>query len=63
MAAVQPRIEPDATAAGANREGNTVQIEEELLSMNQNTMAHALETKILSGALLKLRLAITGRSA
>jgi flagellar basal body rod protein FlgB len=39
-----------------------VHLEEELMRMNQNAMTHALETQLVSGALAKMRLAITGRS-
>ncbi|HEX7860658.1 MAG TPA: flagellar basal body rod protein FlgB [Verrucomicrobiae bacterium] len=51
----------DQNAVSANRDGNTVQLESELMKLNQNTLAHTLETQLVSGALLKLRLAITGR--
>ena len=44
-------------------DGNTVQLEDELLAMNQNTLQHTLETQLITGSLLKLRLAITGRAA
>ena len=37
-------------------------LEEELLKLNQNTFAHALETQMVTGTLMKLRLAITGRA-
>jgi flagellar basal body rod protein FlgB len=43
------------------KDGNTVQLESELLRLNQNYMEHHLETQLITGALLKLRLAITGR--
>jgi flagellar basal-body rod protein FlgB len=63
IASLQPRITEDFTAVAANRDGNTVQLETELMSLNQNTLAHALETQLVSGSLLRLRLAITGRAA
>jgi flagellar basal body rod protein FlgB len=44
------------------RDGNTVQLETELMSLQQNTLTHAVGTQLLTGALLKLRLAITGRA-
>jgi flagellar basal-body rod protein FlgB len=58
---VQPRLLEDSNAFAVNRDGNTVQLETELMALNQNTLAHALETQIVTGSLLKLRLAITGR--
>jgi flagellar basal-body rod protein FlgB len=60
---LQPSLAVDASALANNRDGNTVQLETELLNLNQNTMAHALETQLVTGQLLRLRLAITGRPA
>ena len=60
---LQPFIAEDTTAVSTNQDGNTVQLESELMNLNQNTLAHALETQLVSGTLLKLRLAITGRTA
>lgn len=61
IASVHPTLAEDATAVAANRDGNTVQLESELLALNQNTVAHTLETQLVTATLLKLRLAITGR--
>jgi len=58
---LQPRLEVDANAASGRADGNTVQLESELAALNQNSVAHALETQLITGNLLKLRLAITGR--
>jgi flagellar basal-body rod protein FlgB len=60
---LQPSLAVDAAALANNRDGNTVQLETELLNLNQNTVAHTLETQLVTGQLLRLRLAITGRSA
>ncbi|MBP9902812.1 MAG: flagellar basal body rod protein FlgB [Verrucomicrobiota bacterium] len=60
---LQPTLALDTTAVANNRDGNTVQLETELLNLNQNTIAHTLETQLVTGQLLRLRLAITGRSA
>lgn len=59
----RPLITTDANAISANRDGNTVQLESELTHLAQNTMDHQLETQLVTGTLLKLRLAITGRGA
>ena len=56
-----PSLAKDA-ASPVGRDGNTVHLESELMQSNQNLMAHALETQLLSGALAKMRLAITGRA-
>ena len=61
IAAVRPALAEDSNAVAVNRDGNTVQLETELMNLSQNTLAHTLETQLVSGALLKLRLAITGR--
>ena len=60
---LQPSLAVDASATANNRDGNTVELETELLNLNQNTIAHTLETQLVSGQLLRLRLAITGRPA
>jgi flagellar basal body rod protein FlgB len=51
----------DATAVACGRDGNTVQLETELLNLQKNALQHGLETHLITGALLRLRLAITGR--
>jgi flagellar basal-body rod protein FlgB len=63
ISSLNPSLVEDSNAVSATRDGNTVQLETELLHLNQNTMAHALETQLVSGTLLKLRMAITGRSS
>ena len=60
---LHPALAVDATAVSNTRDGNTVQLEKEMMKLNQNTMAHALETQLVTGQLLRLRLAITGRSS
>jgi flagellar basal-body rod protein FlgB len=63
IASVQPQIAPDPTAISNSADGNSVQLENELLQMNKNFVEHSLETQLITGNLLKLRLAITGRPA
>lgn len=63
IADVQPQLAVDPSAVPVRKDGNTVQLETELLKLNQNFMEHQLETQLVSGALLKLRMAITGRSS
>ena len=63
ISGLTPSIGLDPTALAANRDGNTVELESELLHLNQNALAHTLETQLISGNLLKLRLAITGRNS
>jgi flagellar basal-body rod protein FlgB len=58
---MNPTISVDPSAFSNTRDGNTVQLETELMKLNQNTMAHTLETQLISGTFQKLRLAIGGR--
>ncbi|HXJ55502.1 MAG TPA: flagellar basal body rod protein FlgB [Verrucomicrobiae bacterium] len=63
IAALEPELVPDLNAVGHRKDGNTVELESELLKLNQNFMEHQMETQLITGALLKLRLAITGRGS
>jgi flagellar basal-body rod protein FlgB len=63
IAGMKAILMEDTNAIPAKKDGNTVQLETELMNLSQNTLAHALETQMISGTLLKLRLAITGRPA
>jgi flagellar basal-body rod protein FlgB len=60
---LQPRLAVDASVLPLNRDGNTVNLEHELVELGQNTLQHTVETQMVSGALAKLRLAITGKAA
>jgi flagellar basal-body rod protein FlgB len=60
---LQATIATDQTAVSSGRDGNTVQLESELVQLSQNTLAHSVETQLVSGELFRLRMAITGRSA
>jgi flagellar basal-body rod protein FlgB len=62
LLSLNPTLGVDATAVSQNHDGNTVTLEQELLEMNQNTLAHALETQLVTGEMLKLRMAITGHA-
>jgi flagellar basal-body rod protein FlgB len=61
--ALHPSLGVDFSAVATNRDGNTVQLENELVQLNQNAMEHALESQLVSGSLSRLRTAITGRTA
>ena len=63
IAGVQAKLERDTLSPSFRRDGNNVQLETELMNLSQNTAAHALETQLATGSLLRLRLAITGRPA
>ena len=61
MHQIQPKLEVDANAVARDESGNTVDLESEILKLSENQIAHQLESKIVTGTLKKLRLAITGR--
>jgi flagellar basal-body rod protein FlgB len=58
---IKPELTVDASAVSSRKDGNTVQLESELMRLNQNYLEHQLETQLITGAMLRLRLAITGR--
>jgi flagellar basal-body rod protein FlgB len=62
ISSLQPRLAVDTQAATGRSDGNTVQLETEMLKLNQNTVEDALETQLITGSLANLRLAITGRA-
>ena len=62
IGAVQPTLETDPKAVANTRDGNSVQLESELAQLNQNFVEHTLDTQLVTASLVKLRLAITGRS-
>lgn len=59
---LEPRIVLDKNAVSPNRDGNTVQLEKELLAMQRNSLAHNVQTQFISSSLMKLRSAIVGRN-
>lgn len=60
---LRPQLAVDSTAVAQARDGNTVQLEHELLQNTKNYTAYCVETQMVSASLQRLRLAITGRSA
>lgn len=60
---LQPRLTEDPNARAVRPDGNTVEIERELLAMNRNAVEHDFLTDIVSSNLKQLKMAITGRSA
>lgn len=60
--AISTHVEEDPNAVASRLDGNSVVLEKEMLHLMQNNVDHAFETQLLSGNLLRLRLAITGRS-
>lgn len=59
---LKPRLAEDLTARSLRPDGNTVEIERELLAMNQNAIQHEFLGDIISSNLRQLKMAITGRT-
>ena len=58
---VQARITVDTSAVAQNRDGNTVQLDKELMLLQKNMVAHHMQTQMISGTFAKLRSAIKTR--
>ena len=61
LKSLQPRLEVDASAVATNRDGNTVQMETELMNLQQNFLQHGVETHLVTYNLLRLKSAIMGQ--
>jgi flagellar basal-body rod protein FlgB len=62
LLSLNPTLSVDANAVSQNHDGNTVTLEDELLAMSQNSLSHALEVQLISGEMMKLRMAISGHA-
>lgn len=58
----QPKLAQDVHARTQRPDGNTVEVEKELLEMNRNSVEYDFLTELVSRNIKQLRLAITGRS-
>ncbi len=61
LSSLKPSLATDTTAAAASLDGNTVHLQNELMEMNQNAVAHSFETQLIGGTLERLQMAITGK--
>lgn len=59
---LKPTLSVDTTAVAVSPDGNTVNLENELMQMNQNAVTHAYETQLVSSLLARMRMAITGKT-
>lgn len=57
---VKPSIELDKNAVAQNRDGNSVQLENELMHLQRNMIAHRLQSQMITGTIKKLKMAMTG---
>jgi flagellar basal-body rod protein FlgB len=58
---IRPQLAEDAFARSVRPDGNTVEIERELMMMNRNAVEYEFLTEIVSNNIKQLKLAITGR--
>jgi flagellar basal-body rod protein FlgB len=58
----RPAIEKDSSAISTKMDGNTVELDQELLQMSSNSTNYQVLTQFLNGSFRQLRIAITGKS-
>lgn len=56
-----PRLAEDSTVRAVRPDGNSIEIESELLAMSRNRVDHEFLTDLVSRNIKQLRMAITGR--
>ena len=61
LSSLRPKVAVDTQAMPVGRDGNTVNLEHEVVELGRNSLQHAVESQLVSASLLKLRLAITGK--
>ncbi len=62
IAEIKPRLVEDSHARVVRPDGNTVELEHELLAMNRNSVEYEYLAEVVSRSIKQLKLAITGRS-
>jgi len=60
-ASLQPKLMEDPSARSVRPDGNTVEIESELLAMNRNAVEYQFLGEVISSNLKQLKMAISGR--
>lgn len=60
---IQPQLAQDQSARSVRPDGNSVEIERELMLMNRNSVDHEFLSDLVSNNIKRLKLAITGRTA
>lgn len=63
LASLNPTLAEDRHARTVRPDGNSVEIEREMLEMNRNTVEYDYLTEVVSRNIKQLRLAITGRAS
>jgi len=60
---LKPALVQDPFARSVRPDGNSVELEKELLAMNKNAVEYQFLTEVVSGNIKQLKMAITGRMA
>ncbi|HEX2862456.1 MAG TPA: flagellar basal body rod protein FlgB [Lacunisphaera sp.] len=60
-ATITPTLVQDPFARSVRPDGNSVEIEKELLAMNKNAVEYEYLSEVISGNIKQLKMAITGR--
>ena len=60
---LSPHLSDDPNARSVRPDGNSVDIEHELLAMNRNSVEHEYLTEVITQNIKQLKMAITGRSS
>ncbi len=61
IASLNPRLAEDSSVRAVRPDGNSVEIETELMAMSRNRVDHEFLTELVSRHIKQLRVAITGR--
>lgn len=62
LSTLQPSLTEDLRARSVRADGNSVELEKELIEMNRNTVDYEYLTDLVSRNIKQLRVAITGRN-
>jgi flagellar basal-body rod protein FlgB len=62
IASLTPRLAEDAEVRAVRADGNSVEMEQELMAMSRNRVDHEFLTDLVSRHIKQLKMAITGRS-
>jgi len=61
IAALRPRASVDMMATPKSPDGNTVNLTDELMAVQENGLEHGLHVQLINGRMSRLRAAISGR--
>ncbi len=61
LSAIEPRLVEDASVRAVRPDGNTVELETELLELGRNQVDHEFLTDLVSRHIKQLKVAISGR--